>query len=359
MKLTALSLYHFKNYTQWSLNVDEEVICLVGRNGCGKTSLLDAIYFLCFTKSYLLHLDAYSITKGLQGMRLQGSFKGQVDDYSVECIIRENGKKEVWKNGIQYKRFAEHIGLIPCIFIAPDDIELIMEGSEVRRKFMDILCSMLSADYLNHLSDYNKLLTQRNALLRQWHEVDPISQSLIHIYDEQMSTHADAIYRNREAITLRLIRHSMELYAYLSNSEDQINLTYSSSLQNGNLKEILEANLQKDILTQRTNYGIHKDDWLFELNGMPMKQAASQGQRKSFIFGLKLAQYHVIEEMLNKHAIILLDDIFEKLDANRSHRLVTYLMKLPSQKWITDTHEERMAEALENVKAKTRIIELG
>lgn len=358
MKLTSLSLYHFKNYVEWSYAFDAEVIGLVGRNGCGKTSILDAIYFLCFTKSYLLHLDANSITNGLQGMRIHGLFKGE-DELSIECIIRETGRKEILNQGIPYKRFAEHIGLIPCIFIAPDDVELITDGSEVRRKFMDILCSMLSPDYLSHLSQYTKLLTQRNALLRQWNELPTASHSLIHIYNEQMGIHAEEVYRFRKKITSSLTSYCMDIYSFLSNREDVINMTYTSSLEKEGLKEQLEIHLQKDILTQRTNYGIHKDDWIFELNGMPMKQAASQGQRKSFLFGIKLAQYHLIKEMTQKDALILLDDIFEKLDAQRAQRLVEYLMTLPSQKWITDTHKNRVREALENYKNLMTLVELG
>lgn len=358
MKLTSLSLYHFKNYVEWSSAFDADVICLVGRNGCGKTSLLDAIHFLCFTKSYLLHQDAYSMTKGLNGMRIYGYFKAE-EDLSVECIIRESGRKEVLNHGVPYKRFAEHIGLIPCIFIAPDDVELITDGSEVRRKFMDVLCSMLSPEYLNHLSQYTKILTQRNALLRQWNELPSASHSLIHIYNEQMAMHADVVYRFRKKITTSLTAHCMAIYSFLSDSEDVIEMTYTSSLEKENLKEQLEAQLQKDILTQRTNYGIHKDDWLFQLNGMPMKQAASQGQRKSFLFGIKLAQYHLIKEITQKDALILLDDLFEKLDAQRAQRLVEYLMKLPSQKWITDTHKERVHDALKNYMDVTTIMELG
>lgn len=358
MKLTSLSLYHFKNYEEWSSAFDAEVIALVGRNGCGKTSLLDAIYFLCFTKSYLLHLDFNSITKGLQGMRIQGVFKGD-DEYQIECIIRESGRKEILNQGIPYKRFAEHIGFIPCIFITPDDVELISDGSEVRRKFMDILCSMLSPDYLNHLSTYNKILTQRNALLRQWNDLPTASHSLIHIYNEQMGMHAEEVYRFRKKITSSLTSHCMDIYSFLSHSEDVIHMTYTSSLEKERLKDQLEIHLQKDILTQRTNYGIHKDDWIFELNEMPMKQAASQGQRKSFLFGIKLAQYHLIKEMTQKDAMILLDDIFEKLDAQRAQRLVEYLMKLPSQKWMTDTHMDRVREALQDYKDVTTIMELG
>lgn len=359
MKLTSLSLYQFKNYGESSFLFDQEVVCLVGRNGCGKTTLLDAIYFLCFTKSYLLHPDAASVMNGKQGMRLQGHFQSGEDLHRIECILRENGKKEMILNGVPYKRFAEHIGFIPCIFIAPDDVELIAEGGEIRRKFMDVLCSMLSANYLDHLSQYQKLLTQRNSLLKQWHELDSSAHALIPIYNEQLVGHAEVIHAVRKEITARLKDYCMQIYHVLSGSADQINLTYQSSLLEGKLIDQLQQNFQKDLLTQRSNYGIHKDDWVFELNGMPMKQAASQGQRKSFLFGLKLAQYHLIKEILHKDALILLDDIFEKLDKERSQKLIEYLMTLPSQKWITDTHIRRIKEALVSYENKTVVLDLG
>jgi len=355
--LRQLSLLHFKNYRRQSFSFTEPVVCLCGLNGTGKTTVLDAIHFLCFTKSYFLHQDIQAVTVGEAGMRLAGTFAGEPNE-EVIFILRENGKKEFSCGGEGYARFSQHIGRFPCVFISPDDTELISGGSELRRKFLDVLISQTDPAYMQHLIAYNRTLQQRNALLKQWHELDESRRALLDVYDGQLAQHGTELFTTRRLVAARLGEKAQRIYEYLTDSAEQVETRYSSRLEDMPLSELLKVHRQKDILSQRSNYGIHKDELVLELNGMPFRQVASQGQRKSFLFGLKLAEFEWIREQRQTTPILLLDDVFEKLDAPRSEKLIRYVVGLQAQLFITDTHRERLEQSLGGVTEGYQVVEL-
>lgn len=358
MHLNNISLYHFKNYEQRSFQFDKKIIGITGLNGSGKTSILDAIYFLCFTKSYFLHSDAMAVKKNTEGMRIVGHVSGNTDTELV-YILRENGKKEFLCKGEIYTQYSKHIGKFPCVFIAPDDTELISEGSELRRKYLDVLISQTHPNYMSFLIIYNKVLSQRNALLKKWLEISDAEKSLIEIYNEQLHDVGTKIFSIRKEVAVIIKQKINAIYQFISNEREEIDIVYSSRLHEHSLLDLLKQNSHKDIVTQRTNYGIHKDDLLFTMNAMPFKQVASQGQRKSFLFGMKLAEFEWLKENKSVAPFLLLDDVFEKLDEERSAKLIEYICKQDAQLFITDTHSERMQLAFKQYQDEFQLIELG
>ncbi|HMN32287.1 MAG: DNA replication and repair protein RecF [Chitinophagaceae bacterium] len=355
MKVQSLSLYHFKNYIQSEFKFDGNIVCIVGKNGSGKTTILDAIYFLCFTKSYFINNDSMCISANQKGMMLKAHFlKDSL--HEVQCTIRENGKKEFSKDKILYTHLSKHIGEFSVVMVTPDDTQLITETSEIRRKYLDVLISQLDSNYMNSLISYNKILQQRNALLKNNQGVD---YHLLDYYDEQLASFSVLIFEMRKKITLMIADKTMKIYHFLSPElEEEIQIQYSSPLMNGNLTQLLKASRQKDIITQRSNVGIHKDDLIFTLHGMPLKNVASQGQRKSFLYGLKFAQYEILLESNLFYPVLLLDDVFEKLDYLRGEKIIEYISKQTSQVFITDTHKERLENAFIKVNQRPFFIEL-
>ena len=353
----SLSLYQFKNYTQAQFSFQERIVCIAGTNGIGKTTLLDAIYYLCFTKSYFAHLDAHLVKQDCEGLRLVGNFD---DSQEVIAIVRENGKKEFLLNQEKYTQFSKHIGQFSSVMISPDDTELITEGSEIRRKFLDMMLSQMDADYMQHLIQYNKTLLQRNTYLKQLEgNLDSLNQDLIAVYNAQLCEAGNYIFQKRTLICEHLKEKMQRIYAYLSDSKEVVHVKYTSALSEFDLAELLQKNLQKDIFSQRTNYGIHKDDLVFTMNALPFKQVASQGQRKTLLFGIKLAQFELLHANNNRYPILLLDDVFEKLDEKRSAKLIEYVLNHEAQVLITDTHIERLRASFEPHTAKVQYINLS
>lgn len=340
--LKKLSLYHYKNYSQRDFNFDKNICCFYGANGVGKTNVLDAIYYLCFTKSYFSSFDHQVIQHGGHGMYTKGSFS----EAQIDCIIRENGKKEISKNGVLYEKAAHHIGQFPAVMISPDDTILINGHSDVRRRFIDILLSQLQADYLQHLIQYNKYLAQRNALLKS--SKNKVIDGTVHEhFKQELHKHGRFIYAERQKIINALLPLTQQFYKAIAKTDKQINITYRSQLAENNMLHLLQESEEKDFYTQRTNVGIHKDDLIFSISDFPLKQHASQGQKKSFLFALKLAEFEILKQKLNTKPLLLLDDIFEKLDANRSQFLIDLLLETDTQVFITDTHKERLHKAFE------------
>ena len=328
---------------QRDFNFDKNICCFFGANGVGKTNVLDAIYYLCFTKSYFSSFDYQVIKQGMQGMYVKGVF----GDSKVDCIIRENGKKEISLNEELYEKNAHHIGKFPAVIISPDDTILINGHSDVRRRFMDILLSQQNAEYLQSLIKYNKYLAQRNALLKSAKN-KAIDSNLHDHYKKKLSEYGHYIFAERSKLLGELLQPVQDFYKKISKSNEKVSITYRSQLSEKDLLELFVANDEKDFFTQRTNAGIHKDDMVFTLSSFPMKNHASQGQKKSFLFALKLAEYSLLKKVLNKKPLLLLDDIFEKLDEKRAQHLVNLILKLDTQVFITDTHEERLRTAFEN-----------
>lgn len=357
MRVQQLYLYQFKNYAEHEFQFHEQIVCITGKNGSGKTSLLDAIYFLCFTKSYFVHSDAFCVMHEKQGMRIKADFEKQ-NSYQIQCILRENGKKEFSNNGVQYTQFSKHIGKFPVVIITPDDTQLITEGSEVRRKFIDILISQLDENYMRNLMAYNKVLQQRNSLLKKWHELADKDYAVLDIYDDQLNEYARPIHIARKNYIEQLKIKTNEIYNFISEANENIEIEYQTQLHQIELIELLKQNRQKDILSQRSNYGIHKDDLYLTLNEMPLKIAASQGQRKSFLFGIKFAQFEILKANTDTTPLLLLDDIFEKLDEKRGEKLIQFISNQDTQVFITDTHKERLQDAFSGIEKKVQWIEL-
>jgi len=352
-------LVQFKNYPQRSFSFGERIIGISGNNGVGKTNLLDAIYYLCFTKSYFSKSDQQTVQTGSQGFRAEGCFARDGKDQKVVCIVRESAKKEFSLNGENYEKFSAHVGKFPCVMIAPDDVQIIAGGSEERRRFLDALISQLDAKYLQQLIEYNKILQQRNGFLKSIAERKQTDLSLLDVYDEQILPPAAYIFEQRKAWLKTILPLVNEFYARIAGIKEPLVPKYESQLLHGSFKLLLKQYRDKDILLQRTLTGIHKDDIDISLDGQPFKNLASQGQRKSLLFALKLAEYETLSKSKGFAPILLLDDVFEKLDELRMHNLLDWVcVQNQGQVFITDTHRDRISSALDKLSVMHQLIEL-
>ena len=374
--LSKISLTQFKNYHFSTFDFTQRVIGICGLNGKGKTNLLDAAYYCCFTKSYFTKIDGLNLQFGSDGFRIEakttlppppkgGTEHGadtsdgakRADD--IVCIFRNGSKKEIFLNGVVYTRLSQHIGKFPAVMIAPDDVSLITDGSEERRRFMDTVLSQMDANYLQQLMIYNKVLLQRNSLLKNFAEQGKTDWQLLEVLDEQLIVPGDFIFTKRKAFTEALIPLVQQFYSRIADNDETITLQYDSRLHDSSFYDLLNNYRQKDFAAQRSNAGIHKDDIVFQLNGQVFKPTASQGQRKSLLFALKLAEFELLKENKGFAPLLLLDDVFEKLDDNRMHQLLHWVCNENSgQVFITDTHKERLQEAFEKLNTAYQIIEL-
>jgi DNA replication and repair protein RecF len=359
LTLNNINLYQFKNYRQHQFQFREKIVGISGNNGVGKTNLLDAIYFLCFTRSYFTKTDSSSVHRGLQGMRIEGNFIRNGEAERIACILRENNRKEMQRNNEDYKKFSWHIGQFPAVMIAPDDVELITGTSDIRRKYLDTLLSQLQPQYLQSLIDYNKVLQQRNSLLKSFGERHYINDELLDTLNEQLLKPGNYIFNYRTTF----LRHYLPLvsnsYLQIAGTDEPVILEYYSQLLEDDFASLLSTFRQKDIIVQRTTIGVHKDDIEFKLNNENFKNMASQGQRKSLLFALKLREFEELKSAKGFSPILLLDDVFEKLDAGRIENLLQQVcIESKSQVFITDTHKERLQQALEKLNVPFQLIEL-
>jgi DNA replication and repair protein RecF len=337
----------------------QRIVGICGSNGTGKTNLLDAIYYLSFTKSYFGRTDAQNVHHGLAGIRMQGQYLVNEEPQELTCIVRENNKKELVLNGEEYKKFSAHIGKLPCVMVAPDDVELVTGSSEERRKFMDTLLSQINHGYLQLLIDHNKLLQQRNSLLKQAAEHGHIDNALMDILNEQLSTKAQQLHEQRKLFLADFLPMVSSFYQKISGKDDGISAQYESQLLQTPMQQLLVINKQKDLALQRTTAGIHKDDINLLMGNAAFKAEASQGQRKSLLFALKLAEWQVLKTKKGFSPILLLDDVFEKLDAIRMHNLLHWVcMEDDGQVFISDTHKDRLEQALQAIGTSYELVEL-
>ncbi len=357
--LQKIVLTQFKNYSHSTFSINEKVVGICGLNGRGKTNLLDAIFYCCFARSYFSASDIYNIQFDQDGFRLETYFLKEKELKKLVCINRNNGKKELLLNDIPYDKLSHHIGKFPVVMIAPDDIELITGGSEIRRKYLDTLISQIDAEYLQQLIGYNKILLQRNSLLKRFAEQGKTDWPLLEVLDEQLIVPGNFIYAKRKMVTESLIPLVKTFYHRITDNEEAISLQYESRLHDSSFYDLLNNFRQKDLILQRSSAGIHKDDLVFQLNGQVFKSTASQGQRKSLLFALKLAEFEMLKMNKGFAPILLLDDVFEKLDANRMQQLLQWVCnENTGQVLITDTHMDRLLEAFEKLKSGYQIIEL-
>ena len=360
LQLNSISLVQFKNYAGASFSFHQQVIGICGPNGIGKTNLLDAIHYLCFTKSYFSRTDIQNVFPGTQGFRIEGNFKKENDLLHVVCILRETGRKEFIVNDEPYTKFARHIGQLPCVIIAPDDIQIITAASEERRRFLDVLLSQLDAEYLRNLMTYMRVLQQRNSFLRQAGESRDFDQELLTVYDDQLIQTGEYIFQQRQEFLQTFIPRVIAFYQKISGTLEPLSIAYESRLQTTNFRMLLDGCRDKDLLLQRTNTGIHKDDLGILLGELPFKSIASQGQRKSLLFALKLAEFEVLKEAKGFSPLLLLDDVFEKLDADRMHQLLRWVCReSDGQIFITDTHADRIKNHLDEITPDYQMIVLG
>ena len=359
MILSDLSLYNFRNYEQKALHFHERVIGFCGPNGTGKTNLLDAIYYLCLTRTYFGRSDAGNVRFGQQGFRIQGGFRLHNQVFDAVCILRENGKKEMQLNQEVYTKFSHHVGKFPVVVVAPDDISLITGGSEERRKLLDTIVSQIDSEYLAQLIQYNKILQQRNGLLRQFAERRESNHALLSVLDEQLVRPAEFIFNQRSRFLETYLPEVRDMYALIAGQQEVIELVYQSQLQTQDILSLLTATHDKDYYAQRTTSGIHRDELEIRLGDQQFKQVSSQGQRKSLLFALKLAEFNILSRYKGFPPILLLDDVFEKLDEERMHNLLEWAcVNNHGQVFLTDTHCSRLKDALIKLNVKAQVEEL-
>lgn len=361
MFLKNINLVNFKNYEVAELSFNSKINCLVGDNGEGKTNLLDAIYYLTFCKSFLNPIDSQNIKLEQDFLLIQGEFEKLDKTHLVHCGIKKGQKKAFKINKKEYEKLSEHIGEFPLVIISPADISLITEGSDLRRKFLDGILAQYDKTYLDVLFQYNKVLSQRNALLKYFSKERTFSKEQIEIWDEQLVKFGKIIGDKRKQLSEDLIPVFQKYYQKISGSKEEVSLVYQSQLDNdANFKELLEQSLQKDIQRQFTNIGVHKDDLVFLLSDHPVKKFASQGQQKTYLIALKLAQLEFLKVIKNITPILLLDDVFDKLDENRVGQLLELVNSNEfGQIFITDTDLNRIERVLKKINSTSSIYEVS
>ncbi len=359
MHLSRIKLSNFKSYESQTLDFSPVLNCLVGLNGVGKTNVLDAIHFLCLCRSHTGLNDRHLIRHGESFFRIEGRFTTEERDIKIVAKYLAGQRKEVTRNGTAFERLADYIGQFPVVMIAPDDVTLVQEGSEDRRRFLDATLSQISPEYLRNLLIYNALVKQRNALLKLFAEQRRFDDTLLESLDRQLPAPADAIYHARKQFVATFEPVFKDYYAEISGSREQVSVEYESDLDKGPLDALLRESLDKDRILQRSTVGIHKDDLRLVMDQQLVKKFASQGQLKSFLLAMRLAQYEVLRQEKQTAPILLLDDIFDKLDARRVHQLVGLLIRRKfGQTFITDTQRERLESIVGSFAGSYTIFEV-
>ncbi|MFN7116970.1 MAG: DNA replication/repair protein RecF [Saprospiraceae bacterium] len=350
MHIEQLKLTNFKNYEQQSIVCSPQVNCFVGLNGMGKTNLLDAVYYLCMTKSHTGLTDSNVVRHGADFFRLEALFQKDGKRDKIVAKVMPRKKKEFERNDVPYPRLADHIGTYPVVIIAPNDTSIILEGSEVRRRFLDNTLSQLDPLYLRALLHYNKILEQRNALLKQFAERRSYNESLLETYNAQLIEPAQLICNKRQEFITSFCKILQDIYQFIAMQRESIDCQYESKLIDTSFAQLLAESVEKDRALQRSTTGIHKDELDLKINGYSAKQFASQGQLKSLVLALKLAQYEILRREKKMQPLLLLDDIFDKLDKTRVSQLLKLLLeKSFGQIFITDTDEHRVTEIVEQL----------
>lgn len=355
MWLKQLSLFNFKNYEEESLSFLSGVNVLTGDNGAGKTNLLDAIHYLSLCKSYFNPIDSQQIKKGNEWFMVQGLFNKNEIDESVTCSVKRGHKKQFKRNKKEYSRLADHIGLFPLVIISPNDSIIITEGSEERRKFIDNVISQTDNNYLDELISYNKHLQNRNSFLKQQAMNRSFDSQLLEVLDEQLIPLGTTIYERRRAFMESFVSLFKEIYMYLTKSAEPVELIYESQLYDSSFDVLIKESLERDRHLERTTKGIHRDDLLFSVNGMPLKKFGSQGQQKSFLISLKLAQYQYLRDKKGFKPMLLLDDIFDKLDDKRVKKLMEMVSQDDfGQLFITHTNVDKIKSIFDEIGGEPR-----
>ncbi len=359
MYLQHLSVINFKNYTETELAFTDGVNAFTGNNGSGKTNLLDAIHYLSLCKSYFNTIDSQQIKQGTDFFIINGTFDRNEAHETIACSVKRNQKKLFRRNKKDYPRLADHIGLFPLVMVSPYDVSIIMEGSEERRKFVDNVISQTDNRYLDELITYNKILSNRNALLKSIAETGRFDPGLLEVIDEQLVASGTRIFEKRKGFMESFTGIFNQYYRFLTDDAETVSLVYESQLLHESFAALLNKSTGKDRVLERTTTGIHRDDLLFTIHQMPLKKFGSQGQQKSFLIALKLAQYSYLQQQKGFKPLLLLDDIFDKLDEHR----ITKLMQLVSnhefgQVFITDTSADRVTQIFNRINVDFKLFDV-
>ncbi|MCF6343004.1 MAG: DNA replication/repair protein RecF [Bacteroidales bacterium] len=360
MYLQRLTLGNFKNYREAELIFSDKINCFVGDNGSGKTNILDAIYYLSFCKSYFNSIDTQNILHETDYFIVHGTYHNQENtDDKISCIQKRSRKKKFSFNKENYKRLADHIGKIPLVMISPYDRDLINDGSEARRKYIDGVIAQFDKVYLNNLLDYNKVLLQRNTLLKSFFEGGYFDEASLEIWNEKLISLGVQLFKARITFLAEFNPLFNEYYQYLSGGNEKVEIVYESQLNQMPFSDLLKQALSRDRMLRYTTTGIHKDDLLFRMDGYPVKKYGSQGQQKSFVIAIKLAQFEYTRRIRNFKPILLFDDIFDKLDNRRVAQIVQLVSENNfGQVFITDTQKERIAEIFDQIKIDHKVLEV-
>jgi DNA replication and repair protein RecF len=343
MRIEKLGLFQFRNYEELTIEFPTKVTCLVGSNGSGKTNLLDAIYYLSLTKSYSNPIDSQNIRHGEQQFMVKGFFQKEQRPFEVVCSVQNGRKKMLMVNKVEYEKMSEHIGKFPVVMMAPYDTDLIRDGSDVRRKLFDGMIAQSDARYLQQLLHYQHLIKQRNSTLKQMAETGRTDTALLEVYDAQLLPLGMEIHQGRKAYLKQFEEVFLTHFQQLVQVREPVNISYVSDLQEEGFEQRYKANLRADRALQRTQLGVHRDDFEFTIGEVPLKKFGSQGQQKSFVIALKLAQYSLLKQELNTEPLLLLDDIFDKLDEARMEQLVQLVCSEGmGQLFLTDARPERV-----------------
>lgn len=359
--IQQIKLTNYKNYTFTSVDFSENLNFIVGNNGIGKTNLLDAIYYSCLTKSYLSSSDVMLPNFSSDFFRIETKFSLNNDNQLLEVKYLKQEKKEIFVNKAKIEKQSAFIGKFPCVIVTPDDNQLILGAGELRRRFMDATLCQFSTEYLNHLMTYNKVLTQRNALLKSFYENRSFDKNLLDVYNQKLIVSGKLIFAFRKSFLDKLIPIFTSIYKQIFDGTEEINIHYDSDLQSKDFEQLIADSEEQDRSAQRTTKGIHTDDLIFELNHFPVKKIGSQGQQKTFLLSLKLAQYELLKMEKQVKPLLLLDDIFDKLDANRIARIFQLINGDDfGQVFITDTDEVSIQSLIkEHPITNYKIIQLG
>lgn len=352
MRLKKLSLINFKNLAQQEIVFGQSINCFVGDNGTCKTNIVDAIHYLSLCKSALGMSDSQCVLHGEDAFVIDGTYENDEGRREqIVCTYNRGNQKIIKRNGKAYERFSDHLGLIPVVIVSPADSMLISESAEERRRYINAFISQFDHDYLHQMIRYNAALAERNKYLKIGSD-----EQMLQIYDMQLAATAKGIYERRKEMIEMLQPIVAKYYGMLSGDRESVALAYRSDLQNGELIELLTDARQKDIILGHTTVGIHRDEILFTIGDVPLRKYGSQGQQKSFIIALKLAQYQIIAEQTGRAPILLLDDVFDKLDESRVAELIAIVASDAfSQIVITDCSYERMERLLSDSNADYKL----
>ncbi len=356
MHIQDISVVNFKNLREVKVEFSPKLNCFIGKNGSGKTNMLDAVYYLSFCKSFSNSIDQLNINHDESFFMLNGNYRRMDSHENISCGLKKGLKKQFKRNSKVYKKLLEHIGLLPLVMITPSDVDLILGGSDERRKFMDGVISQYNQQYLDDLMKYNRALLQRNNLLKQFFAERNFDRELIEIWDIQLIEYGTKIHEHRKDFVEKLIPVFQRYYSFISQENEKVSLVHQSGLYEKNMEMLLNESLKKDLSVQFTTEGIHKDDLVFYIGDYPIKKLGSQGQMKTYLISLKLAQFDFIKEISGLKPILLLDDIFDKLDQYRVEQIVKVVAgEQFGQIFLTDTNREHLDGIIRKMDADFRI----